>query len=105
MSKEGTRQLGADIPIEIVDRFNAWCVRTKRTRTGSIIAALEMLQRMPVQIRELAMEGRWDEFRDWFELADALVLKRQIEKRLSNAEQSHPSPTHAPRRKAGSEKP
>ena len=60
MEKEKeTKKLGCDFDLDDWERFHDWCKTHRYTKTGSATAALDLLQVLPLSLRELVMCSEW----------------------------------------------
>ena len=79
------KKLGADIPVDAVDRFNAYCQESGYHRGSAAAAALRLFEWVPLDVRQFALQNNGTAVRRWVEGANAAILAEQVRAALDNA--------------------
>ena len=96
VKKEPKKKLGADLPAVEVEQFSRWVNEHNASPSGAAVAALRLLQVLPLRLRDLAMTGKWDIVSKWLEQADYLMARDEVERRTEAMQKQR-----QPRRAAG----
>ena len=58
-AKKDTKKLGSDFDLADWNNFHAWCKKHRYVKTGAATAALDLLQLLPLELREIVMCAEW----------------------------------------------
>ena len=94
------RKLGADFPRELLEEFGEWCIKRKRLQGKTAEVALQLIQRLPLELDAAVMLEDWEAVDRWF--AEAVVLIQRQRYQIRQADQRDPPARPAVERETGS---
>ena len=70
--------MGANIPVEALERFRGWCAKKGLLQYKAIVAALELFYCVPPDLREYLIEGRMDDTKRYLEGINSAVEREMF---------------------------
>ena len=98
--EKDVRKLGGDLSRESVNQFAAWCAARKRLQGRTAQVALELIQRLSLELDAAVMLEDWEAVDRWF--AEAVVLIQRQRYQIRQADQRDPPARPAVERETGS---
>jgi len=94
------KSLGTDLPAEVVKRFSDWSAAKKYVKAGAAAAALELLQHLPLRIRDAVMEQDWKLVDDSLRQAERYLIEQSAGTEMVVLEAKADLPTYRETRPA-----